>query len=354
MSAAIFSDLHLGLASGADLLRREPVLDALLRAVADVDEVVLLGDVVELRERPVAHVLADAVPVLRRIGEAAAGKRITIVPGNHDHQLAAPLIEAARMRDGGGALEIETVVEPPAEGPVAAIADALGRDGVRLAYPGMWVRRDVFATHGHYLDVHNTVPTFERLAIGAVQRVGGGLPDSRRLMPDDYEAAVGPVYALTYALAQSARRGRSVAGSQTSVRLWRAFDRSGGRLPALVLGGVALPVAIAGLNRAGLGPLKADLSAVELRRAGLRGMSTVIDRLGIDAQHVVFGHTHRSGPHPGDEGWGPLINTGSWILEPAVLGRSPKESPYWPGHAAIVPDEGPPELVTLVEELPSP
>jgi hypothetical protein len=353
VSAAIFSDLHLGLASAADLLRRAPVLDALLGAIAEVDEVVLLGDVVELRERPVAHVLADAVPVLRQIGEAAAGKRITIVPGNHDHQLAAPLIEAARMRDGGGALEIETVVEPPAEGPMAAIADALGRDGVRLAYPGMWVRRDVFATHGHYLDVHNTVPTFERLAIGAVQRVGGRLPESRPLTPDDYEAAVGPVYALTYALAQSARRGRSVAGSQTSVRLWRAFDRSGGRLPALVLGGVALPIAIAGLNRAGLGPLKADLSAVELRRAGLRGMTTVVERLGIDAEHVIFGHTHRSGPHPGDEGWGPLINTGSWILEPAFLGRSPKESPYWPGHAAIVPDEGPPELVTLVEELPA-
>ena len=60
----------------------------------------------------------------------------------------------------------------------------------------------------------------------------------------------------------------------------------------------------------------------------------------------------RSGPHPGDEGWGPLLNTGSWIYEPAFLGSSPKESPYWPGHMALVPDEGPPELVTLLDELP--
>jgi hypothetical protein len=349
--AAIVSDLHLGLASGRDLVRRAPVLDALLGAIADVDEIVLLGDLVELRERPVAHVLSDAVPVLRRIGDAAAGKRITIVPGNHDHELAAPLIEAVRMRDGGGRLEIETFLDPPRGGPLGAIADALGRDGVRLAYPGLWVRPDVYATHGHYLDVHNTVPTFERLAIGAVQRVAGGLPAERLLTPEDYEAAVGPVYALTYAMAQSVRRGRSVAGSQTSVRMWQLLNRRGGRLPALLLGGVALPVAIAGLNRAGLGPLRADLSAVELREAGLRGMRTAIERLGIEADHVIFGHTHRSGPHERDEGWGTLMNTGSWILEPAFLGREPKESPYWPGHVALVPDEGPPELVTVLEEL---
>ena len=346
MRAAIVSDLHLGLASGRDLLRREPILQALAAAIEDADELVLLGDLVELRERPVAQVLADAVPVLRRIGEAAAGKRITIVPGNHDHQLAAPLIEAARTRDGAAPLEVETFFEPPGSGPLGAVADALGRERVRLAYPGVWVRPGVYATHGHYLDVHNTVPTFERLAIGVVQRVVGRLPDVRTLTPEDYEAAVGPVYALTYAMAQSVRRGRSVAGSQTSVRLWQSLNRRGGRMPALGLG-----IAIGALNRIGLGPLKADLSAVELREAGLRGMRTVIDRLGIGAEHVIFGHTHRSGPHARDHGWGPLINTGSWIFEPAFLGREPKDSPYWPGHVAYVPDEGPPELVTVVREL---
>ena len=46
------------------------------------------------------------------------------------------------------------------------------------------------------------------------------------------------------------------------------------------------------------------------------------------------------------------MNTGSWIYEPAFLGRSPKESPYWPGHMALVPDEGPPELLRLLDELP--
>jgi predicted phosphodiesterase len=349
VSTAIVSDLHLGLSGGRDLLRHAPVLEALVAALADVDELVLLGDLVELRERPVGHVLADAVPVLRRIGQAVSGKRVTIVPGNHDHHLATPLIDAA------AGLELDTVAAPAADGPLGAVADALGRERVRLAYPGVWVRPDVFATHGHYLDVHNTVPSFERLAIGAVQRVAGRLPSSGLLTPDDYEAAVAPVYALTYAMAQSTRRGRSPAGSEASVRMWQRVNGSGsgvGRLPALVLGRVALPAFVAGVNRAGLGPLKPDLSAVELRRAALHGMLSVLERLGIDAAHVIFGHTHRSGPHPGDSGWGPLMNTGSWIHEPAFLGDSPKDSPYWPGHMALVRDEGPPELLTLLDELP--
>jgi hypothetical protein len=134
----------------------------------------------------------------------------------------------------------------------------------------------------------------------------------------------------------------------------RGFTR---RLPGLVIGAVALPAAVGALNLAGLGPLKPDLSAVELRRAGLRGMAESVRRLGIEAGHVIFGHTHRSGPHPGDEGWdlpggGHLINTGSWIHEPAFLGTSPRESPYWPGHVAIVREEGPPELLDLLDELP--
>jgi hypothetical protein len=355
VSTAIVSDLHLGLTGGRDLLRYPPVMDALVGALADVDEAVLLGDLLELRERPVGHVLADARPVLHGLGLAMAGKRVTIVPGNHDHHLATPLLESLRVRDGARQLDLNTVAAPPAGGPLGEVATALGAAGeVRIAYPGVWVRPDVYATHGHYLDVHNTVPTFERIAIGAVQRVAGRLPPAGLLTPDDYEAALGPVYALTYAMAQSVRRGRSVAGSEASVRMWRIVNGSSGRrLPALLLGGVALPAFVAGLNRAGLGPLKPDLSAVELRRAGLAGMASVVDRLGIEADHVIFGHTHRSGPHPGDESWGPLMNTGSWIHEPAFLGSSPKESPYWPGHVALVPDEGPPELLTLMDELPT-
>src|SRR6202012_1737909 len=61
------------------------------------------------------------------------------------------------------------------------------------------------------------------------------------------------------------------------------------------------PLMIAALNRAGLGPLRAEGSGPALRRSGLRGMSEVCARLGVGAPYVIFGHTHRAGPLPGDD-----------------------------------------------------
>jgi hypothetical protein len=287
--------------------------------------------------------------VLRRIGAAAKGKRITIVPGNHDHQLARPLIDAA------GRLDLDTVAAAPAEGPLAKVAAALGGD-VRIAYPGVWVRPDVFATHGHYLDVHNTVPSFERLAIGATQRIAGRMPANGTLTPADYEAAVSPTYALTYTVAQAPGPAAKLLAGRTSLEAWKRLNGSAAgrsRLAAKAVRRVLFPGAVAAINRAGLGPFGTDLSGDALRRAGLEGMAATIDALGIDAGHVVFGHTHRSGPHPGDEGWDlpggtRLINGGSWIYEPAFLGREPRQSPYWPGHCVWVEETGPPELRRLI------
>src|SRR4051794_13609997 len=168
MTTAIVSDLHLGAASGRDLLRRDAVLGALTGALAGVDELVLLGDVLELREGPLSDAMTAAEPVLHELGRAMAGGRVTVLGGNHDHPLVAPLVE--RMRLEGRPLEPQTLAEPPPDGPLGRLARALAPAEVRVAYPGLWVRDDVYATHGHYLDVHNTVPSFERVAIGAAKR----------------------------------------------------------------------------------------------------------------------------------------------------------------------------------------
>jgi hypothetical protein len=127
--------------------------------------------------------------------------------------------------------------------------------------------------------------------------------------------------------------------------------------------GAAIPAAVGALNKLGLGPLKPDLDAIALRRAGLGSMAAVVAALGIDAQHVIFGHTHRSGPWPRDsEGWdllggGRLWNSGSWIHEPVFLGPEPAESPYFPGVVVWVDDEPgmPPRLERVLEahELPA-
>src|SRR5690606_31191061 len=142
---------------------------------------------------------------------------------------------------------------------------------------------DVYATHGHLLDLHSTLPTFERLAAGIAARLAGPLPAQPTAA--DYEARLAPVYAWLDALAAWAPDGRVAGGAGAAAQAYQALTGGGGLRGRLLAG--ALPVGIAAVNRAGLGPVSADLSGPALRRASLRAMHEVVARLGIDAPHVV-------------------------------------------------------------------
>jgi predicted phosphodiesterase len=356
---AVVSDIHLGKAAGNDVVRRPEVRRRLLEGIAAADRLVLLGDVVELRESPLADAMAAARPFFEELGDAFAGKPVVLVPGNHDYQLGASLRQARALDGGRAALRVADSAPPPADGPLARIADWARPAELELAYPGVWLRDDVYATHGHYLDWHNTVPTIEVLAIGIAERIVRHGPRVRdRMTPDDYEAALAPVYELAYTLAQSSRNGRQLAGGGRSARMWERLTGQGGGARARAEAAVAnagVHAGVATLNRLGLGPLDAELSGVGLRRAGLRSMAAVAHALGIDARHVIFGHTHRSGPWPRDgEGWalpggGRLTNSGSWIHEPVFVGDRPAESPYLPGVVVWVDDDAEPRLERLLD-----
>src|ERR1700722_2314550 len=84
----IVSDLHLGLRSGIDVLRRPDPLERLLDAIDGVDRLVLLGDAVE----PLSWTTRSSAPVaeqtLRAIGRTLGPDRtVVVVPGNHDSHL---------------------------------------------------------------------------------------------------------------------------------------------------------------------------------------------------------------------------------------------------------------------------
>jgi hypothetical protein len=346
------------------VLRREGPLAELCSELAGVDRLVVLGDALELRHGPVRDALAVAEPVFAAFGEAlGAGAQIVLLAGNHDHALVEPWLEERGRRRAPDPLGLEERAGPRASDATARLAKAAAAGGAELdvAYPGIWLRDDVYATHGHYLDRFNTVPTFERLAAGAMARVVGQVPESGAT-PDDFESALAPLYAWMHAVAQTPHGAWSAGGQASSARMWQTLAGEGQRpLRARALGAL-LPVAIAAINRAGLGPVKPDLAGHELRRAGLRAMGEVVRRLGVDAPHVIFGHTHRAGPLPADAPgeWrvdgaaAQLHNTGSWIHEP-IFARGDHTSPYWAGRAIEVRDDGaPPELRRLVEELGEP
>ena len=106
MRTAVISDLHLSLTSGGDVLRDPGVRGILLEEIGDADRVVLLGDVVEFRERPLGAALDAARPFFEDLGAALGDREVTIVPGNHDHRLAEPLLDDLSL-DGGNSLGLE-------------------------------------------------------------------------------------------------------------------------------------------------------------------------------------------------------------------------------------------------------
>jgi predicted phosphodiesterase len=364
VTTIVLSDLHLGAGPDWDMLRRPEIRSILLERIEGAERVVLLGDVLELRDRPLREALDLATPFFAELGEAMAGRTIVLMPGNHDHHLLQPWIERRRL-DGGPPLGIEERFAPT-EGASRVIAERIRDAEVELVYPGIRLREDVFATHGHYLDRHLTVPTFERLGVAAVERALGGDPSGEdpldpaagdaAAMPDEYERAQAPVYALLFALAQ-AGGWRNESGNP-SARIWAALGGGETRVAKLrgwLLGSVALPGAISVANRLGLGPVGSDLSAAAISAASLAAIGETVRRLGIEADHLIFGHTHRRGPLPAEEwtiGEGTFVfNTGNWVHAPGLLGKTAAKSPYWPGTIAVVEDEGPPRLEHLLDEM---
>ncbi len=350
MSTLVVSDLHLGGRTGADVLSDVRHRAALLEALDGVDRLVLLGDVVEPRHGALRDVLERARPALEDLGRAMADKEVVLVAGNHDHVLVRGWLDAW-ARDERPALELEHRITPAqASWAAERMAGWLGAD-VSVAYPGLWLRDDVYATHGHYLDLHNTVPNFERIAAAITTRVAGRVP--HRAEPADYEARLAPIYAWVDTVAEWAPARRAAGSAGSGQRAYRMLTRSGPRSIRDRLIAGAFPIGIAAINRAGIGPLSADLSGPAMRRATLDAMHEVVRRLGIGAEHVIFGHSHRKGPLPADDPaeWRGLVNSGCWVFETHFMSGSDPESPYWPGGAVRVDADGPPRLERLLGAL---
>lgn len=331
---AVVSDFHLGALNEADVLRRPGALERLGAALERADRVVFLGDLLELRERPVAALLELVRPLFERLAPALAGKRVTLVPGNHDHQLGQPWLARAQVAGTPLAAVNEWPVTE-ADGAAGVIASWLPHSELTLAYPGLYLDERTYATHGQYLDLYLTVPRMESVLASAVARLIGRTGEGRSAA--DFEAVVAPIYGFATGMAEGASGAALGRGATVSRSVWTRATGDG-RLGRLLVGRITIPAAVATLNRLKIGPFSPTLSGDELRRAGLLAMGRVADTLAPGAEHVLFGHTHRAGPLAGDDWaeWSTLSgvrlwNTGNWYLESAFVKGIGERSPYWPG-----------------------
>ena len=335
MRTLVVSDLHLGARLRRAVLLHEAALEPLLDALGTVDRLVLLGDVVELLEGRPAQAMEVAEPVLRAIGgRLDRGAEVILVPGNHDGDLVAPWLQANGMSPA-----LDGPIPHDATPVLAQVVAALGPAEVRVRYPGVWLAEGVWATHGHYLDRH----LLPEVAFGVARGLLGRLPrDGAR--PVDYERAGGPSLTRVEAL------------------LTRWLPRPLADLVddlAELLRAATMPRAQQRLLSRRMSPLTATVLGAQMRRASIPALARVVHRLGVDADWVVFGHVHRSGPLAGDHAasWtGPggsprIVNTGSWVYEPLLVHHATPPHPYWPGGAVMLEDGRDPLAIGLLDHL---
>ncbi|MEA2246991.1 MAG: hypothetical protein QOH46_1520 [Solirubrobacteraceae bacterium] len=329
----MLSDLHLGTRLRRDVLRSPPALEALLEALDGVDRLVLLGDVVELLEGDHRRVTEVAEPILRAIGaRLGKGREVIVVPGNHDAALVRPWL-SARV----GRLTVDTRIPTDATPWLARVTSWLEPASVRVDYPGVWLSERVWATHGHYLDRH----LLPESAYGAARGLLGRLPRDGAT-PADYEA--GPSLTRLEGLLTRWLPRPLAAGFDDVAELLRAATMPG--IPRRRLG-----------HR--IAPLTARLLGAQMHRASMPALARVVHRLRVDADWVIFGHVHRSGPLTGDDPgrWrGPggrprMANSGSWVYEPLLLHGARPPHPYWPGGAIVLDEEGDPRPIGLLDHL---
>ncbi|MBS1843982.1 MAG: metallophosphoesterase [Actinobacteria bacterium] len=355
MKTAIISDLHLGVTSGGDVLRDPEIRAVLLEELRGAERLVLLGDIVELRERPVGAALEHALPFFTELGAAVGDIEIILTPGNHDARFAEPLLD--RLSLEGAPLPLDAT-EGPTPGPTAAIAAALSPARLRIAYPGVWLRDDVYATHGHYMDLHLRLPRAECVILAGVSRISGPLlPD--RAIPADYERIVRPLYGLAFGAAQGrARRLKAELGpSEAAWELIAADrpDRSRTRRLKARAARAAFPLAVSAVNRLFRADFESEISGEMIFRTGVEGAAELARRLGVDGGHVITGHTHRGGPREDEASWplpggGQLHNTGNWVFSTPLHNPGRPPNSYWPGTVTWLEDSGPPHQVELLRD----
>ncbi len=337
MPTLVLSDLHLGSRLRHDVLTRPEPLNRLLEALTDVERLVLLGDVVELLDKPAERAMNVAEPILRTIGTTlGAGREVIFVPGNHDRALVAGWI-----RRLGADLAPDSRVPLDATPELARVVSWLAPSRVRVHYPGVWLAPGVWATHGHYLDRH----LLPESAFGVTRGLLGRVPRPGAL-PIDYELAGGPSLTRLQALAIKALPRPLAALAEDVAELIRAST---------------MPLGPRRLLRPGMARLTASVLGTQMRVASLRALSHVVGRLGVDAEWVLFGHVHRLGPLPDDlqtrwhgpQGRPRLLNTGSWVYEPLLVHNATAPHPYWPGGAVILEDDRPPRTVGLLDAVPA-
>ena len=363
MRTLVVSDLHLGSARGLDLLRRRASCAPRCSSGSPTS----IGSCCSATCSSCAT--ARCARRWRRRARSSrarrarsAGRELVLVAGNHDHALVARGSRARGATPSPGRSASSSCIEPR-RGLAGARADrrvgGAGADARRLPGP--------LAARGRLRDPRPLPrPPPHRAdarapAVGAMSRLLGR-PAAGFASVEDYEAGrAGLRLARRRRPRRSHRRGLN---GMATVAAWRALGGGSSDADAAEVSArrrdparrgcsarcagarscAGFPLAVAALNRAGMGPLHADISGTALRRAGLRRWGRSPRGSGSATPRRLRPHpSHRPARRRRRHEWRGPAARGSQLrqlgLRDDFLDSAGPSNPYWPGGAVLVEDD---------------
>src|ERR1039458_6033294 len=321
----VISDTHLGAWTGDDLLAYAWAREALRPELERADEVVLLGDFVDLLFATIEHAFERADGLVELLAQTLPGKRLVWLAGNHDHHILVRRLEALVELRIATAKPYDELRERWRAGFFfeAFLRRRLPHTEIEIAYPSHRVG-EVMLSHGHYLDGEVRGSVSNRLLQGGFWRLAGGHKPTPAI--EDYEAALVPLTELLFAAAQLPK------GAPAEQRIQAELRRIGRLAAAATTPGrevARLGRSLAVRLRSRPKPETPTVDHVLARVVppgtsvlpSVRAYGRVCRNLGWDreARWFVFAHTHQpldgvrvTGTSVGPRFW----NAGCWIYEP--------------------------------------
>ena len=227
--------------------------------------------------------------------------------------------------DGNAPLGLEQRAAPR-RGPPRGSRAGSGDAGCSIAYPGVWLREDVYATHGHYMDCHMT-PARARVP------GRGGRDAGLRPLPDP--AAPGRLRADAAARLRASPTGSRRCGSRAerpdpSLRARVALDLAGAIASTAALAALPCGLPSAPASRRPSGPSTGCCAPISTPISRRRRSPAAASRRppswpaasGSRRPRDHGPHAPRRARREDEDEWelpggGSLHNTGSWVFASA-------------------------------------
>lgn len=331
------SDLHLG--EEECTLREETVGDLKdeLEEIGEIDQLVLLGDVLDLSMASFSAAVEMAKRFFEEIGELDRIKEIVFVPGNHDHHLWVQHIEhqgvIAKIQEGRLPEKPDYIKEfRGKESFLSGLLPEKAKEKLTVKYPNHTAQvkdKDYFFHHGHHLSTEGTL----LMTLKEALKEGASL--------NDFELHNSPIHELIqYSLERSESMRKRMEDAWTS----------GGALSAILSvvdemtdGKKWTGWIVRYLYKRSLKKRPNAPRGSEIDKRVIGDMERYLRLSGTLTSHwFVYGHTHIPEGRKREESFS-IVNTGSWFKDPdrthntyvviddeVVIRRLGDVAPFWP------------------------